>query len=64
MAVCGMRYVDLKNHTLKVLGTHFSCNKKLTVEKNFCTTVANIQRALKKWKMRNLTLEGKALFPK
>ena len=64
VAVRGMRCVNLKNHTLKILGTHFSYNKKLTEEKNFCTTVTNIQGALKKWKMRNLTLEGKTLFPK
>ena len=34
MAVCGLRCVYLKNGTLKILGTHFSYNKKLKVEKN------------------------------
>ena len=29
VAVCGMRFVDLKNETLKILGTHFSYNEKL-----------------------------------
>ena len=62
MAVCGMRCVDLKNDTLKILDTHFSYNKKLTGEKTFYTTVTNIQRVLKKWKMRNLTLEGKIVI--
>ena len=28
VVVCGMRCVDLKNDTLKILGTHFSYNKK------------------------------------
>ena len=59
MAVCGMRCVDLKNDTLKILGTHFSYNEKLKEEKNFYTTVTNIQRVLKIWKMKNLILEGK-----
>ena len=57
-----MRCVDLKNDTLKILDTHFSYNKKLTEEKTFYTTVTNIQRVLKKWKMRNLTLEGKIVI--
>ena len=42
-----------------MLGTPFSYNEKLKEEKNFYTTVTNIQRVLKIWKMRNLTLEGK-----
>ena len=58
MAVCGIRCADLKTNTLKILGTLFSYNIKLRHEKNFYTTVANIQRVLKIWKMRNLILEG------
>ena len=38
VAVCGMRCVDLKNDTLKILGTHFSYNEKLKEERNFYTT--------------------------
>ena len=59
VAVCGMHCVDLKNDTLEILGTHFSYNEKLKEERNFYTTVTNIQRVLKIWKTRNLTLEGK-----
>ena len=62
VAVCGMRCLDLKNDTLKILGTHFSYNEKLKEERNFYTTVTNIQRVLKIWKMRNLTLEGKIVI--
>ena len=62
VAVCGMRCVDLKNDTLKILGTHFSYNEKLRQERNFYTTVTNIHRALKIWRMRNLTLEGKIVI--
>ena len=57
-----MRCADLKNDTLKILSTLFSCNKKLKEEKNFYTTVTNIQRVLKIWKMKNLTLEGKIVI--
>ena len=57
-----MRCVDLKTDTLKISGTSFSYNEKLRDEKNFYTTVTNIQRVLKIWKMRNLTLEGIVTF--
>ena len=62
MAVCGERCIDLKNDTLKILGTHFSYNEKLKEEKNFYKTVTDIQRVLKIWKKRNLTLEGKIVI--
>ena len=62
MAVCGLRFRDLNNDTLKILRTHFSCNEKLKEEKSYCKTVTDIQRVLKIWKKRNLTLEGKTYF--
>ena len=51
VAVCGMRCKDLNSDTLKMLDTHSSYNEK-----------KEIQRVLKIWKMRNLTLEGKIVF--
>ena len=62
VAVCGMRFVDLKNETLKILGTHFSYNEKLKEENNFYTTITNIQRVLEIWKMRNFTVERKIVI--
>ena len=59
MAVCGIRCVDLNIDTLKVVGTHFSYNEKLKEEKNFHKIVTDMQRVLKIWKRRRLTLEGK-----
>ena len=56
VAVCGIQCVDLVSDTIKILGTHFSYNEKLKLEKNFCLIIANIQRVLKLWKLRNLTL--------
>ena len=53
--------MNLNNDTLKILGTQFSYNKKLNKEKNF-KTVTDIQRVLKIWKMRNLTLEKKIVI--
>ena len=62
VAVSGMRCVDLKNDTSKILGTHFSYNEKLKEERNFYTIVTNIQQVLKIWKMRHFTLEGKIVI--
>ena len=57
-----MRCIDLNIDTLKILGTHFSYNEKLKEEKIFYKIVIDMQRALKIWKMRKLTLEGKIVI--
>ena len=54
-----MRCIDLNVDTLKILGTHFSYNKKLKEEKNFYKIVTDMQPVLKIRKMRKLTLEEK-----
>ena len=51
VAVCGTQCVDLVLDTIKILGMHFSYNEKLKEERNFCLIIANIQRALKLWKL-------------
>ena len=62
VAVCGMRCIDLNVDTLKILGTHFSYNKKLKEEKKIYKIVTDMKRFLKIWKMRRLTLEGKIVI--
>ena len=57
-----MRCIDLNADTLKILGTNFSYNEKLKEEKNFYKIVTDMQRVLKIWKMRRLTLEGKTVI--
>ena len=64
VAVCGMRCLDLNIDTVKVLCTHFSDNEKLKEEKNFYKIVTDMERVLKTWKMRKLTLEGKIVIIK
>ena len=61
VAVCGIQFVDLLLDNIKILGMHFSYNKKIKEEKNFCLIIANIQRVLKLWYLRNFTLQGKIL---
>ena len=57
-----MRCIDLNIDTLKIIGTHFSYNEKLKEEKNFYKIVTDMQRVLKIWKIRRLTLEEKNLI--
>ena len=64
VAGCGIQCVDLVLDTIEILGTHFPYNEKLKEERNFCLIIANIQRVLKLWKLRNLTLEEKILILK
>ena len=59
VAVCGMNCIDLTKNTLKILGIHFSYNKKLKSENNFLKTITKIEQVLKLWRKRNLSLEGK-----
>ena len=54
-----MDCIDLTKKTMEVLGIHFSYNKKLEIEENFIRHVQKIEKVLKLWRMRNLTLEGK-----
>ena len=62
VAVCGIQCVDLVLDNIKILGTHFSNNENLKEKRNFCLIIANIQRVLKLWKLRNLTLAGEIVF--
>ena len=64
--ITGMRCVDLKNVTLKILGTHFSYNKKLKQERNFYTTSNEYSTSTENMENEKsyTTLEGKLLFLK
>ena len=59
VALCGMKCVNLNNETVKILGVHFSYNKNLEQDKNFCENIIKIENILKLWGMRHLTLEGR-----
>ena len=47
VALCGMKCVNLNNETVKILGVHFSCNKNLEQNKNFCEHIVKIENILK-----------------
>ena len=58
VAVCSMHCIDLNTDTLKILGTHFSYNKKLKDKKNLYNIVTDLQLVMKICKTRKLPLEG------
>ena len=55
VALCGMKCLNLTKETLKILGVHFSYNKKLEHEMNFQSNIVKIESVLRVWHMRNLT---------
>lgn len=42
---------------MKILGFHYSCNKKIQQEKDFKSHITKIENVLQIWKMRQLTLD-------
>ena len=61
-AVCGLNLVDLTVDAINMLGVHFSHNKKAQIRKNFFVTIRDIQKVLRVWNLRNLSLEGRILI--
>ena len=59
MAVCGMRYIDLCNTAIKILGNYFSYNSRIKEVYDFLKIVPNEKSVLKPWRFRNLTLKGR-----
>ena len=59
MALCGIRYVNLHEDTVKILTIHYSYSKQLENDENFKKYIAKIENPLKLLRERNLSLEGK-----
>ena len=57
--LCGMKCIDLTKNSVKILGIHFSYNKKIENEENFIKLIKKIENVLKIWRIRNLTVQGK-----
>ena len=54
-----LKCIDLGLNTAEILGIHFSYNKKIENDENILKQITRIEKVLKLWGMRNLTLEGK-----
>ena len=62
MALYGMECANLKNNTIKILGIHFSYNRRLENDKNYRKNIIKIEKLLKLWRMRQTTIESKTLM--
>ena len=54
-----MECMNLTKNSVKILGVHFSFNKKIEIEENFIELIKKIESVLKIWTIRNLTVQGK-----
>ena len=43
MALCGMKYIDLRLNAVKILGIHFTYNKKIENDENFLKQIISIK---------------------
>ena len=57
-----MECVNLKTNTIKILGIHFSYNRSLENDENYRRYIIKIEKLLKLWRMRQLTIEGEILI--
>ena len=59
VALCDLKFINLMNETVKIIGCHFSYNRTLQQENHFKRHISKIENVLKVWRIRHLTLEGK-----
>ena len=55
LALCGMKCIKLRLNTVKILGIHFSYNKKIENNEKCLKQINSIEKVLKLWRMQNLT---------
>ena len=56
MVLCDMECVNLKTSTIRILGLHFSYNRRLENDENYRTYIIRIENFLKLLRMRQLTI--------
>ena len=56
-AVCGLKTVELTNDVINILEIHYLHHNGTKTDRNFLSTVKQIQNALNIWNTRTLTLE-------
>ena len=59
MLTCGKECIDLTNNSVKMLGIHFSYNKKIENEESFIKLIKKTENVPKIWRIRNLAVQGK-----
>ena len=61
VALCGMRCIDLVSNIVKILGIYYSYNDKLEIQENFKGHIIKIEKFLRIWRMKDLSIAGKMI---
>ena len=64
LTLCGMESIDPMFNAIKSLGVYYSYDKNLENQENFINLVLKIEKLLRLWKMRNLSIAGKIPYLK
>ena len=59
LALCGIECIDLMLNAIKILEIYYSYDKNLENQENFINLVLKIEKLLKLWRMRKLSIAGK-----
>ena len=59
VAFCGMRYIDLVSNIVKILGIYCSYNDKVEIQENFKRHIISIEKTLRIWRIRDLSIASK-----
>ena len=59
VALGGMRCIDLVSNIVKILGIYYSYNEKLETHENFKMHIIKIEKILRIWRMRDLSIACK-----
>ena len=59
LALCGVEYIGLMFNAIKILGVYYSYDKNLENQENFINLMLKIEKLLRLWRMRNVSIAGK-----
>ena len=59
VALCAMRCIDLVSNIVKILDIYYSYNKKLETQENIKRHIIKIEKNLRIWRMKDLSIAGK-----
>ena len=59
VAFCGMRCIDLVTNIVKISVIYYSYNDKLEIQENFKRHIIKIEKFLRIWGMRDLSIAGR-----
>ena len=59
LALCEMECIDMMLNAIKIIGVYYSYDKNLETQEKFINLFLKIEKRLRLWRMRNLSIAGK-----